>query len=84
MSALDLGGWDVIENEVDASLCAFVHHTVPLLIVDLVDVSDLHFLRTTINHEPHPGIGVNGYMDPMPVVERRVFVVVGLDDPAGL
>ena len=73
----------VIEDKIDTSFPALVHHTVLLLVVDLVDRADSHPVRAAVDHEAHPVIGVDGDMDTVAVVKGGVLVAMRLDNAAG-
>ena len=60
--ALNFCGRDVVENKVNAALAAFIHHAVLLLVINLVNVTDRHLLRSAINHKSDSGIGVYRYV----------------------
>lgn len=79
-SALYLGWRNVVKDNVNSPLVTLIHHTVLLLVVDFVDVSDGHFSWAPINHEPNPWVAINRNMDAVSVVKRRVLVCVGLDN----
>ena len=67
--ALNFCGRDVVENKVNAALAAFIHHTMLLLVINLVNVTDRHLLRSAINHKSDSGIGVYRYVYAMSEVK---------------
>lgn len=54
--ALELVWRNIVENESDPVLGAFIHHAVGLLIVDLVCEAHLKTVWPAINHEPNSRI----------------------------
>ena len=56
---------NVIEDEGDPILGAFVHHAVVFLIVNLIRAADLEFVRPAIDHEAHTVIRRNRHVDAM-------------------
>ena len=67
--ALNFCGRDVVENKVNAALAAFIHHAVLLLVINLVNVTDRHLLRSAVNHKSDSGIGVYRYVYAVSVVK---------------
>jgi len=55
----------VIKDEGDAVLLASIHHTMALLVIDLVRLSHLELVGPAINHESNTAVGGDGNMDPV-------------------
>ena len=67
--ALYLRWGNVVEDKVDASFAALIHHAVLFLVVDLIDVANGHLLWPAVDHEAHPRVSVNRYVDAVTKVE---------------
>ena len=78
--ALYLRWWNIIKDKVDAPLTTFVHDAVLFLVVDLIDVTNRHFLWPAVDHKAHPGVGIYRDVDAVTEVERGMVVGVRLDD----
>ena len=72
--ALNFCGRDVVENKVNAALAAFIHHTMFLLVINLVNVTDRHLLRSAVNHKSDSGIGRDWYVNSMTTMKRWMFI----------
>ena len=83
-SACDLSRRDIVENKVNPTLGAFVHDAVTLLIVDFIHLSDFERIGAAINHKAHPWIAVDGDMDSVTEMKRRMHVKMRLDNAASL
>ena len=84
LSACDLSWWDVVENKVNPTLIALVHHAVTLLVIDLIHLPDLERIGTAVDHKAHPWVGVDGDVDSVTMMKRRVAVMMGFDNAASL
>ncbi len=60
---------EVIENEGDPIVGAFVHHAMVFLIIDLVSLPHLQAVRPAIDHEPYARVSFYGYVDSVPAMK---------------
>ena len=58
-------GRHIIKDKVDTPCPALVHYTVLQLVIDLVDLSNDHFVGPPVYHEAHARVGSNGNVDAM-------------------
>ena len=83
-SACDLSWRDIVENKVNATLGAFVHDAMTLLVIDFVHFPDLERIGAAINHKAHSWIAVYGDMNSVTMMKRGMPVMMRFDNAASL
>ena len=72
----------IIENECKAILFSFIHNAMGHLIVKFICLAHFELVWLTVDHETHAGIGGNGHVDTMAMVEGCMAVAVRPDTNA--